>query len=481
MAAIIPLKQIVSPSVGEAIERNFKRLKTISRRDPTPSLEDRQAALDELRRMLVTRQDDFVNAVSADFGHRSRHETLIGEVFLTVEGIRYTRRHLARWARAEPRRTSLPFWPARSEVRYQPKGLVGVISPWNYPIQLSLLPVVAAIAAGNRVMLKPSEYTPATSKLLAETLQSTLGPDAIAVVTGGPEVGARFASLAFDHLLYTGSTAVGRKVMQAASRHLTPVTLELGGKSPAIIHGDYPLHHAAERIAAGKFFNAGQTCIAPDYVLTPRDRLEATAQSICEAVESAYPRIAANPDYTSIINPQHKARLERYLADAQRHGARVCEINPAKESFEAAGNKLAPHVLVDVTDDMLVMQEEIFGPILPIVGYDHIEGAIRYVNDRPRPLALYYFDRDQRRVAHVLDRTVSGGACVNDTIVHVGQDDLPFGGVGQSGMGAYHGKEGFETFSHKKAVFHQSRVNGVSLFSPPYGKTVDTLLRLFIR
>ncbi len=481
MAAIIPLKRVVSPSVGEAIDRDFQRLHRLSRERPAPTAAERVETLGRLHHGLRSRQEDFVRAIDEDFGHRSRHETLLGEVFLVLQGIQHSRRHLRKWMRPQGRRTSLPFLPARSEVRFQPKGLVGVISPWNYPLQLSLLPVAAALAAGNRVMLKPSELTPKTSALLADFLRSTLGPETVAVVTGGPEVGARFASQAFDHLLYTGSTQVGRLVMRAAAENLTPVTLELGGKSPAIVHRDYPLHHAAQRIAAGKFFNAGQTCIAPDYVLAPRERVEAVAQAICEAVETSYPSLATNPDYTAIINERHRARLQGYLDDARDKGAQLCEVNPAHESSNELGNKLAPHILVEVTDDMSVMQEEIFGPILPIVAYDSLEDAIRYVNERPRPLALYYFDRDARRVDRVLNGTVAGGTTINDTILQVGQDDLPFGGIGPSGMGAYHGREGFETFSHKRGVLHQSRLNAAGILSPPYGRAVETLLKVLLR
>ncbi len=540
MSAVLSMKSRIAPSQQRHLEDTFERMRESSRDLPAPTHEERMERLQRLQDALVARQDELAAAISEDFGHRSRHETLIAEVFLCVEGIRETRRHLRAWMRPERRRTGLPFLPARSEVRYQPKGVVGVISPWNYPLQLSVLPIVGAVAAGNRVLLKPSEYTPATAERLRSLLTEALGQDHIAVVTGGPEVGARFAALPFDHLLYTGSTHVGRLVMKAAAENLTPVTLELGGKSPAIVHRDHSLRHAAERIVAGKLINAGQTCIAPDYVLAPRHRVNDLVAALSDAVKASYPTLAHNADYTSIINDAHLRRLQGYLDDAREKGARVVELNPAGEHFqggclipphpekaqffgahpqssrfaplqgkvsdrlatrprsyltperspagetlesegESEGRKLAPHLITGVTDEMVVMQEEIFGPLLPIVAYDDLSDAIRYVNERPRPLALYYFDRDQARADRVLEETVSGGACVNDTLLQVGQDDLPFGGVGDSGLGAYHGRAGFETFSHQKAVVRQSRLNAVGLFSPPYNATVDKLLRLFIR
>jgi coniferyl-aldehyde dehydrogenase len=485
MSAVLSMQSRIAPNQERYIEETFQRMRERARDLPAPTYEERVERLERLREALVARQDELAAAISADFGHRSRHETLIAEVFLCVDGIRETRRHLRSWMRPERRRTGLPFLPARSEVRFQPKGVVGVISPWNYPLQLSVLPIVGAIAAGNRVLLKPSEYTPSTAELLRSLLTGALGQDHVAVVTGGPEVGARFAALPFDHLLYTGSTHVGRLVMKAAAPNLTPVTLELGGKSPAIVHRDHSLRHAAERIIAGKLINAGQTCIAPDYVLAPHERVNDLVQALSDAVKQSYPTLAHNPDYTSIINDTHLRRLKGYLDDAHEKGARVVELNPAGEPLESegksVGRKLAPHLLTGVTDEMVVMQEEIFGPLLPIVAYDDLSDAIRYVNERPRPLALYYFDRDQARADRVLDETTSGGACVNDTLLQVGQDDLPFGGVGQSGMGAYHGRAGFETFSHQKAVVRQSRLNAVGLFSPPYNETVDKLLGLFIR
>lgn len=486
MSAVIAFDRSLEPPPQERLHATWERLRTAHRAEPYPSLATRRDWLDRVRRLLVQRQDDFAAAISADFGHRSRHETLLAEVFLPLEAIREARQHLAAWMRPERRRVGLPFLPGRARVERQPLGVVGVIAPWNYPVQLAILPLVGALSAGNRVLLKPSELTPRTSALLAETLPCFLGDDVVAVVLGDARVGAELASLPLDHLLFTGSTHVGRQVMQAAAPHLTPLTLELGGKSPALVLPDYPIEHAAKRIAIGKLWNAGQTCIAPDYVLAPRGRLPELASALERAAARAYPAYATNPDYTSILSDRHLERLRGYLRDALRKGARAVELSspgapPRAGSAADLPRRLAPTLLLDVTDDMIVMQEEIFGPLLPLVPYDRWEDAVRYIDDRPRPLALYVFDRDERRVEELTRRTTSGGVTVNDTLLHVAQDDLPFGGVGPSGMGAYHGLEGFQTFSHSKAVFHQARWNGASLLAPPYGRLADRLLSVLLR
>ena len=395
-------------------------------------------------------------------------------------GIRYVQKHLKAWMSPEPRPVTLALQPARARVVPQPLGVVGVISPWNYPVQLALLPVAYALAAGNRVMLKPSELTPHTSELLCSMLGDAFGEELVSVITGGPDVAAAFSRLPFDHLFYTGSTRVGRLVMAAAAENLTPVTLELGGKSPAIVHPDYPTAKAAASLVAGKLFNAGQTCVAPDYVLVRSDQAPGLVEALRAEIARLYPRLVDNPDYTSVVNQAHRDRLQGYLDDAQGKGARLIEVNPAGESFDDAGTKMAPVIVCDPTDDMIVMQEEIFGPILPIVTVESFDAAVSYVNDRPRPLALYLFDRNKERVEQILQRTHAGGVSVNDTMLHVAEEHLPFGGVGPSGMGAYHGREGFDTFSHRKAVFHQSRLNGRFLLAPPYGRRIERLLDLLM-
>jgi coniferyl-aldehyde dehydrogenase len=349
-------------------------------------------------------------------------------------------------------------------------------------MQLAIAPLIGAIAAGNRVMLKPSELTPETAQAVADLCAEAFPADQVAVVTGGADVGEAFSRLPFDHLVFTGSTRVGRAVMRAAAENLVPVTLELGGKSPAIVGSKgASLKSAAETIMAGKCFNAGQTCVAPDYALVPRAQVKAFADACAAAVAKMYPTLAANPDYTSIVNDRHYGRIAGYVDEAKSKGASVVEINPAKETLDAAKRKIAPTLVVDPPAGLAVMEDEIFGPVLPIVPYDSIDQAIDYVNDRPRPLSLYYLGHAEDEIDRVLDRTIAGGVCVNETILHVGMDDLPFGGVGPSGMGHYHGREGFETFSKKKPIFRQSRLAATPLFlRPPFGKALDALLKFLI-
>jgi acyl-CoA reductase-like NAD-dependent aldehyde dehydrogenase len=363
---------------------------------------------------------------------------------------------------------------------FQPLGVVGIVVPWNYPIYLALGPLVAALAAGNRVLVKMSEAAPRTGELLARLVAQRFDPALLNIVNGGPELAREFVALPFDHLLFTGSTAVGKEVMRAAAGNLTPVTLELGGKSPAIVGRGIDVADAASKIMFGKCLNAGQTCIAPDYALVPQERIEAFVAAARDAVGRMYPRLAANPQYSSIVNARHRERLRGLLDEARVAGARVEEINPAAEDF-AASPKMAPHLVVGAHDATRLMREEIFGPLLPVVGYRDLGEAIAYVNARPRPLALYVFDHDAAAVARVLDETVSGGATVNETLLHIAQDDLPFGGVGASGMGAYHGRAGFETFSKAKPVFYQPRLNLLGLFRPPYGPRFEKLMRLLSR
>lgn len=469
-----------SPAPSEALRAVFDALRAGHRAEPNPSYEQRIARLDALQRGVLKHKDELVEAVRADFGSRSRHETILAEVFSLLSEIKHLKKNLKGWMKPRSRAVALTFQPASAKVIYQPLGVVGVIAPWNYPFQLALGPTAAALAAGNRVMVKPSELTPRTAQLIDEVLSEAFGKDLVAVVQGAAEVGAAFSALPFDHLLFTGSTKLGRLVMKAAAENLTPVTLELGGKSPCIVHESFPVQKAAERIAYGKCFNAGQTCIAPDYLLVPRAMVKPLTDELQAAVKRYYPTLGDNADYTAVVNERHYARLLGLLDDAKKRGAKVVECNPGAETLDPAKHKLAPTLLLDVNDEMAVMQEEIFGPLLPIVPYDSLDQAIAYVNERPRPLALYYFDHDGGRAEDVLSRTTSGGACVNETIMHFAVEDLPFGGVGPSGMGAYHGPEGFQTFSHKKAVFQQSRLNGAGLIAPPYGDRINKMLKMLI-
>jgi acyl-CoA reductase-like NAD-dependent aldehyde dehydrogenase len=354
------------------------------------------------------------------------------------------------------------------------------VVPWNYPVYLAVGPVVCALAAGNRVLVKMSEAAPRTGELFARLVARHFDPALLSVINGGPDVAREFVALPFDHLLFTGSTAVGREVMRTAAENLTPVTLELGGKSPAIVGRDIDMAEAAGKIMFGKCLNAGQTCIAPDYALVPEERIEAFVAAARASVERMYPRLAGNPQYSSIVNARHRERLRGLLDEARRAGTRIEEVNPGGGAL-ADSPRIAPHLLVAPREGLGVLRDEIFGPLLPIVGYRETGDAIAYVNARPRPLALYVFDHDERAVSRILDETVSGGVTVNDTLLHVGQEDLPFGGVGASGMGEYHGRAGFETFSKRKAVFRQPRLNFLGLFRPPYGARFQRLMRMLSR
>ncbi len=445
-----------------------------------PSLEQRRADLAKLKSAVRDKADAVAAAISADFGNRSRHESLLAEIFTTLAGIRHAEKHLAQWMRPKRVSVALELLPGRARILYQPLGVVGIVSPWNYPFQLAIMPLIAALAAGNRIMLKPSELTPRTAEFIAEFLAGLYPSEQVATVLGGAEIGAAFSRLPFDHLFYTGSTAVGRLVMQAAAENLTPVTLELGGKSPCIIGEDAALAGAVESIVYGKLLNAGQTCIAPDYVLLPEGKREEFVTLAQRAVKKFYPRLASNPDYTSIVSDRHYQRLRRQVEEAKARGARIVEVNPAQEPLEG-GRKLAPTLVIEPGEDLALMREEIFGPVLPVKTYRALDEAIEYVNRHPRPLALYYFGEDAEKRDRVLARTVSGGAAINETLMHVLVENLPFGGVGASGIGAYHGEIGFQTFSHRKGVFLQSRFNTAFLLRPPFGRLSNLVLKLLLK
>jgi coniferyl-aldehyde dehydrogenase len=450
------------------------------RRNASLDLASRRDALDRLEALVRDNASAFCAAVQSDFRARSPHETRLLEVFPSIEAIRHARRHVKRWMRPQKRSTGLWYRPGRSRVDFQPLGVVGIVVPWNYPLYLAIGPAVAALSAGNRVLVKMSEAAPATGALLAKLVAERFDADILSVINGGPDVAREFVALPFDHLLFTGSTDVGRQVMRAAAQNLTPVTLELGGKSPAIVGRDIAVAEAASRIVYGKCLNAGQTCVAPDYALVPEERVDEFVAAAAASIAKLYPRLADNPDYTAIVNDRHRTRLEGYLRDAEERGARVVEVNPAREDLSKSP-KMAPRLLTGVTDEMRVMQEEIFGPLLPVVPYRALDDALAFVNARPRPLALYVFDHDRRAIERVLAETVSGGVTVNETLLHLGQEDLPFGGVGPSGMGEYHGRAGFETFSKRKAIFFQTRFSGLKLFRPPYGERFDALLKFLLR
>lgn len=446
----------------------------------TPTPAQRLRDLGTLREVFKRRFDELAEAMSADFGRRSRHESLLTDGMTVLHEIDHMRRHLTRWSRSRHRLADWLFWPARTEVQYRPLGVVGIISPWNYPVNLALIPLVSAIAAGNHVMLKPSEHTPRTSALLRDLLAEVFPEERVTTVLGGPDIAARFAGLPFDHLFFTGSTDVGRKVMAAAAPNLTPVTLELGGKSPAIIAPGYPIETAAQRIAAGKLLNAGQTCIAPDYVLVPHDRREAFVEAMRAYVARHYPELKTTPDYTSIVHAGHYRRLHSLVDEARTAGATIITL-PDESAHDAERRVFAPTLIVDPDPALRVMQEEIFGPILPVIGYARIEEAIEFVNARPRPLAFYHFDHERRRTRTVLKSILAGGVTVNDCVLHIAQSELPFGGIGPSGMGHYHGHAGFLTFSKQMPVLYQARWSSMALLRPPYKKLADFVTGLLTR
>jgi coniferyl-aldehyde dehydrogenase len=468
----------------------FETQRQASRAQPDVPLLVRRERLLRMRKLIDEHAPALAAAVQADFGMRSTRLTEVADFFVLRTLLAHTLKHLARWSRPQKVRTPLYLQPASAWIQRQPLGVVGVISPWNYPVQLALAPAITALAAGNRVMLKPSELTPHTSAQLAALVGQFFTPEEFCVVQGDVAVSALFASLPFDHLMFTGSTLVGRKVAQAAAVNLTPTTMELNGKCPCIIDADCNLEEAVLKIAHGKLLNAGQTCIAPDYVLLPRGREAAFAEAYRAAVLRLFPQIEGNPDYASIITTRHLARLRTMLQQAQTLGAEVQVIEPAPTNpppnhqaglGDGVGRQMAPVLVFGATSAMQLMQEEIFGPILPVIAYERLDDAVAHINAQPRPLALYWFGRSEATRDDVLRRTVSGGVTVNDTLMHIAHDNLPFGGVGDSGWGAYHGEQGFLRFTHQKSVLVQSRWALGSLFYPPYGARFDQVMALLRR
>jgi coniferyl-aldehyde dehydrogenase len=472
------LMEVVVPAAQ--LQTAFERQRAAAAAAPFPVWSVRRDRLQRLRRLLVSHERAIAEAIDADFGGRPAIETELAEQFPSLQEVKTALRHGESWMR--PRRAGVSPWfqPAGAELLPQPLGVVGIIVPWNYPLYLTVGPLVAALVAGNRALIKLSEFTPNFSQLFAQLVAREFEPTEVAVINGGPDIAEAFSSLPFDHLLFTGSTSVGRKVMAAAAANLTPVTLELGGKSPAVIAPGANLEHAVERILVGKMLNAGQTCIAPDYVLLPRADLERFVELASAIGQRMYPAGLDSGDYCSVINLRQYQRLTRQLQRARDSGVRVVPLFSGAVQDDAR-HRLAPVLLVDPPLQDETMADEVFGPLLPVIPIDSAEEAISFINARPRPLALYWFDNDTQRIDHMLRETHAGGVTVNDTLLHVAQDSLPFGGIGASGIGQYHGRWGFETFSKLKPVFRQARVNGMALFTPPYRPLARRLLGLMKR
>ena len=468
-------------AVRATLNALLAKQRTAQLRDGAPSAAVRIDRLNRCIALLVDHRRDIETALNADFGARSSHVSAFADVVSSIGPLKHARRHLKRWMKTERRSVTpgiLALFGARAEVHYQPKGVVGVISPWNFPVNLTFSPLAGVLAAGNRAMIKPSEMTPATSELMKRMFASAFDAEEIAVVTGGPDVGQAFASLAFDHIIFTGATSIGRHVMKAAAENLVPVTLELGGKSPVILGRSADLATSAARIMNGKTLNAGQICLAPDYLLAPAEKIGGFVEAAKSAVHHMFPTIRDNPDYTALVADRHLERLTGYLDDARAKGADIVEINPAGEDLrQQPHRRMAPTLILNPTDDMKVMQEEIFGPLLPVKAYQKLDEAIDYVNAHGRPLGLYYFGSDGDERDRVLNRTTSGGVSVNDVVMHVAQEELPFGGIGPAGMGAYHGHDGFLEFSHRKSVYHQMKSDmALRMLRPPYGAGISKYL-----
>ncbi|MEL0150859.1 MAG: coniferyl aldehyde dehydrogenase [Rhodobiaceae bacterium] len=478
-----PTKEFLDTDIKQKMLARLKSQRDSYIAEGFVSAETRIDRIDRAIDILVTHSEAISEAMNEDFGCRPRETNLMTDVTGSIECLKHSKKHLKKWMKTEKRPTMFPLnlLGGRSSITYQPKGVVGVIAPWNFPLGMVFEPLAGVLAAGNRAMIKPSEFTPATSSLITEIVSSAFDPNELTVFNGGPEGGQAFSTLPFDHLIFTGATSVARHIMAAAAENLVPVTLELGGKSPVIITRSADISEAVQRIMTGKMLNAGQVCIAPDYLMVPEEALEQVIDEATNIVEQMYPTILANKDYTAMVNDRHYQRISKNLADAEERGLRTVTINPADEDFsDNPTQKIAPTLVINPDDDALCMQDEIFGPILPIKTYENFEDTISYVNAHPRPLAAYFFGKDKAEEQRFLTGTTSGGVSINDVMFHMLQKDIPFGGVGPSGMGSYHGIEGFKTFSHAKSVYRQpNRIPFAKLagFMPPYGEASEKSIR----
>ncbi len=471
----------------QEMHRVLELQKKLNIKEGAPDINTRKDRLDRVVAMVKKYDKKIIETVNQDFGNRDPMMSAATEVASVIGPMEHAKKNLKKWMKTEKRKaaiaplgSALSLLGARAEVRYQPKGVVGAISPWNFPMNLALAPLAGIIAAGNRVMHKPSELTPATSDLLKLMIEEFFNEEEMAVFVGDAEVGAAFSGLAFDHLIFTGGTSIAKHVMKAASENLVPLTLELGGKSPVVVGKTAKIKDTAQRVMQGKTMNAGQICLAPDYALVPEEKVDEFVKATVEVTSEMYPEMKDNDDFTSIINQKHFDRIQGYLADAKEKGAELVEINPSNEDFsQQPHHKIPPTLVLNPSEDMKIMQEEIFGPVLPVKTYSDVSEPIEYINSKDRPLGLYYFGNDDSEKELVLENTTSGGVTVNDVISHIQMEDLPFGGVGPSGMGSYHGYDGFKEFSHAKAVYKQTSLNLMKLAGlvPPYKKKeekVDT-------
>jgi len=462
----------------DEIKDSLKNQKKSFLAEPNISWQKRKENLKKLGTVIQEHEAQFIEAISKDFGNRAAEETVIAEMMVIQGGISHAIKHTPKWMRVRKAPTALQYKPAYNRIIPQPLGVIGIMSPWNYPLQLAVMPLIGALGAGNRAMIKPSEYTPLFSELLKTVLGKVFSDNEVYVVLGGVDVASYFSSLHFDHLLFTGSTSVGRIVAKSAAENLVPCTLELGGKSPAIIDSSANMKTAVSRLTNAKLLNAGQTCVAPDYLLMPKSQVSDFANSMISQAETFYPKVAGNKDYTSIIADSHYARLQNLLEDAENKGAKIQVAGNDDKQQLAKERRIPLTILTETTSDMKIMQEEIFGPLLPIVASDNLENSLNYISQRDRPLALYWFGNNKKKLNQVLKESISGGVTINDASWHVIQEDIPFGGVGPSGMGAYHGEVGFKTFSHMKGVFFQSKFSQGAKLHPPYGPMTSKMIKL---
>jgi coniferyl-aldehyde dehydrogenase len=464
------------------LQSAFQAQKAAYAASPYPDLKTRLNRLDRLVALIVNNADAFTESLSADFGHRSPVQSMMADVLGILAPIKYTRKHLPKWIQTEHRSTGFKaMFMGKSRIEWMPRGVVGIIAPWNFPVGLALQPLATAFAAGNRALLKVSEFTPATGELLQTKIAEYFDPTEVSIITGGPEVGAAFSQLPFDLILFTGATSIARHVERAAAENLIPTILELGGKSPVVIDPSANIQEVANRIAFGKTLNAGQICLSPDHVYVPKGKQDEFVAAMKRALTTLYPTLLENEDYTSIVHKRHQQRLAGYLEDAKSKGATLHEVNPANEDFSnQPAHKMAPVLLTNVSDDMLVMQEELFGPLLPIKEYERIEDVIENINTRSRPLALYYFGDENTNCRTLLDRTISGGVTINDVLLHCAHEDLPFGGIGDSGMGYYHGRYGFEAFSHPRSIVSSPKKSPNRLMTPPYRPRTKKLMNWYL-